>query len=73
MVVAFVWKIIPDTDAITSAADALIPTLALLVANVAMIAAVGTLLAGWGRRDQARIAARVAGTDAEPVAEAARG
>jgi NADH-quinone oxidoreductase subunit H len=73
MVVAFVWKIIPDTDTITSAADALIPTLALLVANVAMFAAVGTLLAGWGRRDRARIEARVAGTDAEPVAEAARG
>ncbi len=70
LVVAFVWKVIPGTDEINSAADAVIPTLVLLVVNVAMFAGVGALLADWGRRDRARIAARVkveaveiAGTD----------
>ena len=38
LVVAFVWKIIPDTDTINSAADALVPTLVLLIVNVGMIA-----------------------------------
>jgi NADH-quinone oxidoreductase subunit H len=59
LVVAFVWKIIPDTDAINSAADALIPTLVLLAVNVAMFAGVGVVLADLGRRDRARVEARL--------------
>jgi len=58
LVVAFVWKIIPGTDAIHNFRDALGPTLALLAANVVMILAVGEALRGWGRRDRARIEAR---------------
>lgn len=63
LVVAFVWKLIPDTDQINSAGDALVPTLALLLVNVAMILVIGALLAERGRRERARIQARVAGTD----------
>jgi NADH-quinone oxidoreductase subunit H len=72
LVVAFVWKLIPDTDKINSAGDALVPTLALLLVNVAMILVIGALLAERGRRERARIQARVAGTDlpAEAVAGA---
>jgi NADH-quinone oxidoreductase subunit H len=72
LVVAFVWKLIPDTDQINSAGDALVPTLALLLVNVAMILVIGALLAERGRRERARIQARVAGTDlpAEVVAGA---
>jgi NADH-quinone oxidoreductase subunit H len=72
LVVAFVWKLIPDTDEITSAGDALVPTLALLLVNVAMILVIGALLAERGRRERARIQARVAGTDlpAEAIAGA---
>jgi len=58
LVVAFVWKIIPDTDEINSAADALVPTLVLLIVNIGMIAGVGALLRDWGRRDRAHIQAR---------------
>jgi NADH-quinone oxidoreductase subunit H len=58
LVVAFVWKIIPGTDAINSATDALLPTLVLLVVNVVMVLGVGALLRDWGRRDRARIEAR---------------
>ncbi len=73
LVVAFVWKLIPDTDEINSAGDALVPTLALLLVNVAMILVIGALLAERGRRERARIQARVAGTDlpAEVLASAA--
>jgi NADH-quinone oxidoreductase subunit H len=60
LVVAFVWKIIPDTDRISSFGDALVPTLALLAVNVVMILGVGEVLRGWGRRDRARIEARKA-------------
>ncbi len=58
LVVAFVWKIVPDTDSINSAADALVPTLVLLIVNIGMIAGVGALLRDWGRRDRAHIQAR---------------
>ncbi len=63
LVVAFVWKIIPDTDNIHSFGDALGPTVILFLVNVAMILAAGALLAERGRRERARIEARVAGTD----------
>lgn len=73
LVVAFVWKLIPGTDQINSAGEAVVPTLALLLANVAMFLVIGALLAGRGRRARARIEARVAGTDlsVESVAGAA--
>ena len=70
MVVAFVWKIVPDTDSINSFADALVPTLALLVVNIAMFAGIGAVLRNVGRRDQARIDARLY-PDAVDVPEAA--
>mgnify|MGYP005836054191 FL=1 len=72
LVVAFVWKLIPGTDAISGASEALMPTLALLLVNVAMILVIGALLAERGRRERARIQARVAGTDlpAEAIAGA---
>lgn len=72
LVVAFVWKMIPDTDQINSFGDAVVPTLALLLVNVAMFLVIGALLADRGRRERARIQARVAGTDlpAESVAGA---
>ncbi len=72
LVVAFVWKLIPDTDQITSFGDAVVPTLALLLVNVAMFLGIGALLADRGHRERARIQARVAGTDlpAESVAGA---
>lgn len=63
LVVAFVWKLIPDTNQINSFGDAVVPTLALLLANVAMFLVIGALLADRGRRERARIQARVAGTD----------
>ena len=69
LVVAFVWKIVPNTDQIHSFGDALVPTLALLVANIAMIAGVLALLADRGRRERAHVLARKAGTDL-PAAEA---
>jgi NADH-quinone oxidoreductase subunit H len=75
LVVAFVWKIIPDTDTINSFADALVPTLVLLAVNVAMFAGVGVVLADLGRRDRARVEARLyvdlpdapEGVEAEPA------
>lgn len=72
LVVAFVWKLIPGTNEINSTGDALMPTLALLLVNVAMILVIGALLAERGRRERARIQARVAGTDlpAEAIAGA---
>jgi len=63
LVVAFVWKIIPDTDQIDSFGSALGPTVILFLVNVAMILGAGALLAERGRRERARIEARVAGTD----------
>ncbi len=59
LVVAFVWKIIPNTDQITSFRDALLPTVVMLLVNLAMIAVVGVVLEDWGRRDRERITARV--------------
>lgn len=72
LVVAFMWKLIPGTNEINSTGDALVPTLALLLVNVAMILVIGVLLAERGRRERARIQARVAGTDlpAEAIAGA---
>jgi NADH-quinone oxidoreductase subunit H len=69
LVVAFVWKIVPDTDSINSAADAVIPTIILLIANIAMILGVGEVLRGWGRRDRARIMARTGAVGSEQAAE----
>ncbi len=66
IVVAFLWKILPGTDSINSAGDALVPSLVLLAANILMIAGVGMLLREEGRRERARIAARRA---AQPVSE----
>ncbi len=63
LVVAFVWKLIPGTDEINSFGDAVVPTLALLLVNVAMVLVIGALLADRGRRERARIEARVAGAD----------
>ncbi len=76
LVVAFVWKIIPDSDQINSFSDAFAPTLVLLLVNIAMILLVGAVLANWGRRDRAHIEARVAAVDgpvADVAAEAAAG
>jgi NADH-quinone oxidoreductase subunit H len=70
LVVAFVWKIIPDTDQINSARDAIVPTLALLAANIAMIAVIGLVLRKQGRRDRMRIEARLAPVlDSTPVGD----
>jgi len=63
LVVAFVWKLIPDTDQIDSFGEALGPTVVLLLVNAAMILVFGAVLASWGRRDRERIAARVAAVD----------
>lgn len=71
LVVAFFWKIVPGTDNITSFSGAFGPTLVLLIVNLAMLLAIGAYLADMGRRDQARIAARQAGTDLAPEAEPA--
>lgn len=68
LVVAFVWKLVPDTEQIDSFRDAVVPTLALLAANVAMMAVIAAALAERGRRERARIQARVAGTDIAPAA-----
>jgi NADH:ubiquinone oxidoreductase subunit H len=59
LVVAFVWKIVPGTEQINRATDALVPTIILLVVNVVMVLGVGAVLADWGRRDRARIEARL--------------
>lgn len=55
LVVSFVWKLIPDTDQINSFSDALLPSLVLLIANLAMIAGVGMILRAQGRRERARL------------------
>jgi NADH-quinone oxidoreductase subunit H len=68
LVVAFVWKIIPNTNAINSAVDAIIPTIILLAVNIAMILGVGAVLRDWGRRDRARIAER-RGSVQEPAGD----
>ncbi len=70
MVVAFLWKVIPNTDSINSFGEALGPTVVLLLVNLGMILGVGALLANWGRRDRAHIAARLAAVDG-PVEEIA--
>ncbi|MBN1563722.1 MAG: NADH-quinone oxidoreductase subunit H [Anaerolineae bacterium] len=59
LVVAFVWKAIPGTDAINSFADAFIPSVVLLIVNMAMFLGVGAVLADKGRQERARVAARV--------------
>ncbi len=63
LVVALVWKLIPNSNQINSAGEAVVPTLVLLLTNVAMLVVIGALLADRGRRERARIEARVAGTD----------
>jgi NADH-quinone oxidoreductase subunit H len=68
LVVAFVWKIIPNTNEINSAVDAIIPTIVLLAVNIAMILGVGAVLRDWGRRDRARIEAR-RGSVQEPAGD----
>jgi NADH-quinone oxidoreductase subunit H len=64
MVVAFLWKIVPDTDQITSVGDALLPTLVLLAANLVMAGGVGWVLRERGRRERARVEARLAPVEA---------
>lgn len=66
LVIAFVWKILPDTDQIDSFGDALVPTLVLLVVNIAMFAGVGAILRERGRRERQRVEARL--TAAESAA-----
>jgi len=66
LVVAFVWKVVPDTDQISDLGDAIVPTLVLLVVNIAMIAVVGAILRERGRRERQRIEARM--TAAKPAA-----
>ena len=66
LVVAFVWKVVPDTDQISNLGDAIVPTLVLLVVNIAMIAVVGAILRERGRRERQRIEARM--TAAKPAA-----
>ncbi|MBN1967499.1 MAG: NADH-quinone oxidoreductase subunit NuoH [Anaerolineae bacterium] len=68
LVVAFVWKIIPDTDQINSVGDAVLPTVALLIANLIMMAGVGAILREQGRRERARVEARL-----HPVEQTAAG
>jgi len=68
LIVAFVWKLIPNTNQIDSFGDAAIPTLALLLVNLAMIAVVGILLREQGRRERARIEAKRA-VVAQPVGD----
>ena len=63
VVVAFVWKALPGTDSIASFRDALVPTLALLLVNVAMFLAVGAVLREWGRRDREHIQLRIAAVE----------
>ncbi|NDJ75868.1 MAG: NADH-quinone oxidoreductase subunit NuoH [Chloroflexi bacterium] len=57
LVVAFVWKLIPDTDEIDSFGDAFWPSVALLVANIAMFVGMSVVLRERGRRERARIEA----------------
>jgi len=73
LVVAFVWKIVPGTDSINGFGEAFGPMLALLVANLAMLGGIAAVLRSWGRRDRARIAARMNARMAPvpPVEEAA--
>jgi len=66
LVVAFVWKVVPDTYHISDLGDAIVPTLVLLVVNIAMIAVVGAILRELGRRERQRIEARM--TAAKPAA-----
>ncbi len=66
LVVAFLWKLMPDTDQINSFADALGPTLVLFLANVVMFAGVAWWLREWARRDREHIEARRA-VVAEPA------
>jgi formate hydrogenlyase subunit 4 len=58
MMVAFLWKVIPDTDQITNFREALRPTLILLAANILMIVGVAALLHGRWRRERMRIEGR---------------
>jgi NADH-quinone oxidoreductase subunit H len=71
LLVALVWKIIPDTDTIDSFGDAVLPTLALLLVNIAMILAIGIVLREQGRRDHAHIEARLGPVEAPVAADAA--
>lgn len=60
LVVAFLWKLVPGTDAITDIGDALLPTLVLLVANVVMAAGLLSVLREQGRRERTRVQGRLA-------------
>ncbi|MBN1203121.1 MAG: NADH-quinone oxidoreductase subunit NuoH [Anaerolineae bacterium] len=57
LVVALLWKIVPDTDQIASVNDALLPTLVLLTANILLIVVTSLILRERGRRERAHIAA----------------
>jgi NADH-quinone oxidoreductase subunit H len=71
LVVAFLWKIMPDTDSINSFGDALLPTLVLFAANVIMMIGVLTVLREYGRRERERLAAKVAAMEGDGAADAA--
>ncbi len=63
LVVAFLWKLVPDTNTISSFGDALLPTLVLLVANLLMAAGVLAALRGEGQRERERVQARLVAVD----------
>jgi NADH-quinone oxidoreductase subunit H len=57
LVIAFLWKVIPDTDQINSFMDAIPPTLILLAANILMAIGVGSWIREQGRRERERLEA----------------
>jgi NADH-quinone oxidoreductase subunit H len=63
LVVAFLWKLVPDTNAINSFGDALLPSLVLLVANGLMAAGLLAYLRGEGHRERERVQARLVAVD----------
>jgi NADH-quinone oxidoreductase subunit H len=70
LVIAFLWKIIPDTDNINSFGDAVLPTLVLFAANVIMLAGVLMILREYGRRERERLAAKIAAMEGDGAADA---
>lgn len=58
LVVAFFWKLIPDTRYIDSFGDAFVPSLILFLVNVVMIAGVLMILREQGKRERMRLEMR---------------
>ena len=73
LVVAFLWKLVPGTDAITNIGDALLPTLVLLAANVVMVAGLLSVLREQGRRERARVQSRLAAVEPAMATPASAG